>query len=101
MRMRPAWRLVFTLDQNAAMPSSLSPDCPRPQCAAFVGSCHGSEPRSSLRSGREAFDRPVTHAVGGVVEHLADDLPSNPGIGTALYLYNRGYAVLINEQVVY
>lgn len=48
----------------------------------------------------ELLERPVHHAVGGVVEHLPDDLPSDPAVGAALDLDERPHGVLVEEQVV-
>ena len=48
----------------------------------------------------ELLERPVHHAVGGVVEHLPDDLPSDPAVGAALDLDERRHGVLVEEQVV-
>ena len=48
----------------------------------------------------QSIDWPVPHAVGGVVEHLSDDAPSNLGVSRSLDFDQRRYAVAVNEQVV-
>ena len=48
----------------------------------------------------ELLERPVHDAVGGVVQHLPDHLPSDPGVGAALDLDERRHRVLVEEQVV-
>jgi hypothetical protein len=44
--------------------------------------------------------RPVHDAVGGVVEHLPDDRPADPGIGASLNLDERRHSILVEEQMV-
>src|SRR5262249_23100513 len=53
-----------------------------------------------LEPGPDGLDRPVRHRVGGVVEHLADDLAADAGVAAPLDLDQRGDGVLVEEQVV-
>ena len=48
----------------------------------------------------QMLGRPVTHAVGRVVEHLADHLPPDASVRRPLDLDDRGYGVVVNEEVV-
>lgn len=50
--------------------------------------------------GLEGVRRPVEDGVGGVVEHLADDLSPGAGIAASLDFDQGGDAVLVQEEVV-
>jgi hypothetical protein len=48
----------------------------------------------------QLVERPVHHAIGGVVQHLPDDLPADPCVGAALDLDECRHRVLVEEQMV-
>ena len=54
----------------------------------------------SSKSCRSCCARPVRDDVGRVVEHLADDLAADAGVGAALHLDERRDRVLVDEEVV-
>ena len=53
-----------------------------------------------LELGRQEGRGPEPGRVGRVVEHLPDDLASQPGVALALHLHQRRDAVLVHEEVV-
>jgi hypothetical protein len=48
----------------------------------------------------QSIETPVDNRVRGVVEHLPDNLASDPRVGAALDLDQRWHAVLIDEEMV-
>src|SRR5918994_2660323 len=50
--------------------------------------------------GADRFRRPVDDRVGGVVEHLPDDLAANPRVRAALDFDERWHRVLIEEEMI-
>src|SRR5262249_41879059 len=59
-----------------------------------------SLPAAFLKAGTDGLDGPVDDRVGGVVEHLADDLTTNAGVAAPLDLDQRRNRILVEEQVV-
>ena len=53
-----------------------------------------------VEGGLDLVDGPVLGAVGGVVEHLADDLAADPRVGRPLDLHEGRDRLLVHEQVV-
>jgi hypothetical protein len=50
-----------------------------------------------LKLGPQGLDGPIDNGVGGVVEHLPDDLASDARVAAALYLHEGRYGILIKE----
>jgi hypothetical protein len=59
----------------------------------------GVTPRD-LVSAADPVDRPVRGSVRGIVEHLANDLATDPGVTTSLDLNECRNAILIEKEVV-
>ena len=60
------------------------------------------QPLSSAARGEpllEPLNLPV-RGPGGVVQHLAHDLPADPRVGRALDLHEHGHALVVQEQVI-